>query len=159
LSCCIARRAWRTEIASEDLSILTEPVSVLAERVLARLHRKAQKQGAGFRQLAPEERHQLRITLKKLRYAAEFFHPLYEGRKAKRYIGQLSKLQDALGHQNDAAMTLPLLQKIEQDADAPDVHKALGVVIGWQARDVRAAAKPLRQSWRSFKGVSGFWGA
>jgi hypothetical protein len=75
------RRGWRSEVPSEALGALTQPASVLAMRVLARLHRKALKEGAHFARLEPEARHDLRVTLKKLRYAAEFFLPVFAKRR------------------------------------------------------------------------------
>src|SRR5882724_3444041 len=46
--------------------------------------------------------HKLRIALKKLRYAAEFFAPLYGRRRATRYIRTLKSLLDELGAANDS---------------------------------------------------------
>ena len=37
------------------------------------------KLGRDFKNLSAQERHQLRIALKKLRYTAEFFRSLYRG--------------------------------------------------------------------------------
>ncbi len=69
----IERRGWRNEIDSAALAVLSQPMLPLADKILARLHRKALKRGAHFRQLNIGAQHDLRIDLKKLRYAAEFF--------------------------------------------------------------------------------------
>jgi triphosphatase len=55
----IERRNWRTEVPSQALETLTEPVSALAGRVLTRLHCKALREGAHFERLRIEERHDL----------------------------------------------------------------------------------------------------
>ena len=73
----VERRGWRNEIDSEALAVLSQPMPALAGKILSRLHRKALKRGAHFRQLDIDAQHDLRIDLKKLRYAAEFFLPLY----------------------------------------------------------------------------------
>jgi triphosphatase len=73
LSRWLACRGWRIELENKSLAGLLEPVPILARRVLTRLHRKTLKQGMHFRHLQPEARHKLRIALKKLRYASEFF--------------------------------------------------------------------------------------
>jgi triphosphatase len=154
----IERRSWRTEVPSEALDTLTEPASALAVRVLERLHRKALKKGARFGRLQPEARHDLRVTLKKLRYAAEFFLPVFAGQAAaKRYVARLSKLQDALGHANDSTATRSLLGVAAQAGPTPDLHRAAGALIGWVARDQVAVAKSLRKRWRQFKATPGFW--
>ena len=154
----IERRGWRTEVPSAMLGTLAEPASALAVRALGQLHRKVLKQGSHFGQLQPEARHDLRITLKKLRYAAEFFLPLFADHPpAKRYIARLSKLQDALGHANDSTATRSLLKATEQAEFTPDLHRAVGALIGWLARDQLTVAKSLRKRWREFKAAPGFW--
>jgi CHAD domain-containing protein len=103
-------------------------------------------------------RHELRVTLKKLRYATEFFLPVFAGQaSAKRYVARLSKLQDALGHANDSTAMQSLLNVAVQAAPTPDVHRAAGALIGWVARDQLAVAKSLRKRWRQFKATPGFW--
>jgi triphosphatase len=158
LSRWIESRGWRNELQNRPLAVLLEPAPVFAGRVLARLHRKALRQGAHFRDLQPEARHQLRIALKKLRYAAEFFQGLYsENAKTRCYLGCLAKLQNALGHANDATMTQPFLSTVAGGPVAPEVQRAIGAVIGWQARDVIAVDKTLRKRWRRFKATPAFW--
>ena len=94
----VERRGWRNEIDSEALAVLSQPMPTLADKILARLHRKALKRGAHFRQLNIDAQHDLRIDLKKLRYAAEFFLPLYAAHApAKRYVRRLAKVQASLG--------------------------------------------------------------
>ena len=154
----IERRGWRNEVPSEALGILSEPISVLAGRALTKLEDTAFKRGEHFRRLPPQSRHRLRITLKKLRYATEFFLPLYgEGTEAKRYLSRLSKLQDALGYDHDAASTPELLGAIGQDSATPELHRAVGALIGWQARDGQLAAETLRKRWRQFKDTPPHW--
>jgi inorganic triphosphatase YgiF len=152
------RRAWRSEVPSEALGTLTQPASALAVRVLARLHRKALKEGAHFARLQPQARHDLRVTLKKLRYAAEFFLPVFaKDPSAKRWLARLAKLQDALGHAQDSTVTRSLLGVAGRAELTPDLHRAAGAAIGWLARDQLAAAKSLRKRWRDFKATPCFW--
>ena len=130
----------------------------LADKILARLHRKALKRGAHIRQLDTDAQHDLRIDLKKLRYAAEFFLPLHATHApAKRYVARLARLQNSLGRARDIASTRTLLDAIRQD-DQPALHLAIGAVTGWQARDQIAVAKTLRKRWRRFKATPAFWG-
>ena len=152
------RRGWRNEIDSEALAVLSQPIPTLADKILARLHRKALKRGAHFRQLNTDAQHDLRIDLKKLRYAAEFFSPLYATHApARRYVRRLARLQTSLGRARDIASTRILLDAIRQD-DQPALHRAIGAVAGWQARDQIAVAKTLRKRWRRFKATPAFWG-
>ena len=154
----VERRGWRNEIDSEALAVLSQPMPTLADKILTRLHRKALKRGAHFRQLNTDAQHDLRIDLKKLRYAAEFFLPLYAAHApAKRYVKRLARLQASLGRARDIASTRILLDAIRQD-DQPALYLAIGAVAGWQARDQIAMAKTLRKRWRRFKATPAFWG-
>ena len=67
---------------------------------------------SSFAELAPAERHQLRIALKKLRYAAEFFRSLYGEKEVAQYLKRMSALQDDLGHLNDVATAETLMDKL-----------------------------------------------
>ncbi|MET0744309.1 MAG: CHAD domain-containing protein [Microvirga sp.] len=85
-----------------------EPVEDLAEAELARRWKKIRKRGKHLKGLAPEERHQVRIDIKKLRYASEFFTGLYRRhgarKKQKHAVAVLEHLQERLGDLNDIAV-------------------------------------------------------
>lgn len=156
--CQLEHRGWRNGVASDAMTVLAEPVSSFGRRVLARSHRKALKRGRHFKHLAPEARHQLRLSLKKLRYTSEFFLPLYAGEPAAgKYLKRLSKLQDALGLANDAATTQPLLATLRNGAVAPELHYSIGALTGWQRRDGVEAARDLLRRWRKFEATRPFW--
>jgi CHAD domain-containing protein len=152
----IESRGWRNEMPSGSLALLVEPAGDFAGRVLTRLHRKALRRGAHFRNLAPDARHQRRIALKKLRYATDFFHRLY-GDDAEDYLACLSSLQDALGHDNDAAITQPFLLALACEPVSTEVQRSIGALMGWQARDRIAVSTPLRKQWRRFSALRPFW--
>lgn len=153
----IERRGWRGGLPSETMAVLAEPAEEFAGRVLARTHRKALKSGRGFGGLDPEARHQLRLALKKLRYTAEFFLPLHDGAAARKYLGRLSRLQDALGLANDAATTQHLIADLRGDKPGPNLHFAAGAVHGWQSRQTIEAGRKLKRRWRKFEAARPFW--
>jgi CHAD domain-containing protein len=152
----IESRGWRNELPSGSLALLLEPATEFAGRVLSRLHRKALQRGVHFRHLNAEGRHQLRIALKKLRYAAEFFHSLRD-RSDGRYLTCLATLQDALGHDNDATTTQPFLYALSLHPVMPEVQRAIGALMGWQARDRIAVQTVLRRQWQQFKAIKPAW--
>jgi triphosphatase len=158
LSQWIERRGWRTEIPAEALSVLSEPVCVLAARLLTRLHGKVLKRGRQLRRLDAEARHKLRVRLKSLRYACEFFQPLWPGEAAAHFVGRLAKLQATLGADSDAEATRSLLHAIGQAALTPELHRAIGAVIGWQACDRLVSLRRLRRRWRRLRATAPFWG-
>jgi len=151
-------RSWRQQPLSEEAALLFAPVTELADGLLAKRHRKARKLGAHFADLAPEQRHQLRIALKKLRYAAEFFRSLYGDKKVARYLRRLSALQDDLGHLNDVATAETLMDRLagEPAEDGPWCIGG-GIVIGWHARGVTQLEPLLVRDWEKFSKASPFW--
>jgi inorganic triphosphatase YgiF len=85
-----------------------QPAAALAEEELGRRWKKIIKQGRNLVELDPEERHQVRIEIKKLRYATEFFESLFKGGGAKKRkraaLSTLEALQETLGELNDIAV-------------------------------------------------------
>lgn len=155
----IERRGWRNEVSGDGLTSLSEPVSAFAALTLDRLYKKVLKQGAHFRHLSAGDRHQLRITLKKLRYTAEFFAGVYgDHGGAGRWLSRLSKLQTALGRDHDAVTLPELLAAIEGgEPAAPDLQRPIGALLGWSARDSGTAAETLEERWRKFKHTPCYW--
>ncbi|GEO36128.1 inorganic triphosphatase [Skermanella aerolata] len=152
-------RSWRQQPLSEEAARLFAPVRELSDGLLAKRHRKARKRGAGFADLAPAERHQLRIALKKLRYAAEFFRSLYGDKEVARYLKRLSALQDDLGHLNDVATAEMLMGRLAgESAEGEGLWRiGGGMVIGWHARGVTQLEPCLVRDWHKFAKATPFW--
>ncbi|HET7888402.1 MAG TPA: CHAD domain-containing protein [Bradyrhizobium sp.] len=80
------------------------PIGDFAAALMQRRTRKVRKQGRHLNELSPRQRHKLRIKVKKLRYAVDFFEALYPAKadeELARFSGRLKKIQDALGALND----------------------------------------------------------
>jgi len=99
----------------------------------------------------------VRIALKRLRYAMDFFRPLFAEKRAKPFASQLSKLQDAFGHLNDVATAEALLQRVAADSADPGLHRAAGMVLGWHARGAESTEPELLAQWDAFRAVRPFW--
>ena len=123
---------WREDATPKGAPWLDRPIVAFADRLLARRHRKALKLGRRFEDLTPPERHRLRIALKKLRYATEFFDSLHAGKRARPYLAALKELQDALGHLNDVAVAERLLRGLSEPAgeQRAAIGRASGLVLG-----------------------------
>src|SRR4029077_5179557 len=104
------------------------------------------------------ERHELRKKLKKLRYAVEFFAPLYPQKRVEPFLKRLKNLQTVFGDLNDAAMVRSALAaRTAPGSGEPQSERATGWVIG--ATQARAAfswagAKDL---WGSLEDTRPFW--
>lgn len=131
-----------------------------ADGALTRLLRKARKRAPAAIAGSASERHRLRITLKKLRYAGEFFRSLFDAREAKRFLRRLERLQDWLGVQNDLATERQVLQQILDRApleQLPELSRSAGFLEGWGARGQEKASRKLAKQWARFEETRPFW--
>jgi len=155
----LSAKRWR-QPRQKDRGSLVEPIQKLARRVLKKRHDAALKLGHDFSGLSAEQRHQLRIALKKLRYTADFFRSLYPKKNAKPYFRALARMQNCLGHMNDVVVAEHLLEWMTSANQRQRVFAhlltAAGTVIGWHARGA-SAAKEAEENWRKFRDVGCFW--
>ena len=98
---------WTTDDDKERKALRRRPAAKHANKMLTKLRRRVKRKGAGLRHLSVGQRHRLRISAKRLRYATEFFAATFPGEaSAKRRLESLSALkdlQDSLGGLNDLA--------------------------------------------------------
>jgi inorganic triphosphatase YgiF len=143
-----------TQIQSRTEAARTK-VDSFAEDVLHHRLRKIRKDGKHLRTLSAQDRHKLRIRIKKIRYALEFFESLHKGRERKR-LTRLSRhlkgLQGMLGSLNDFAAH----RKMAADAalHAPRANRrarafTAGIMLGEEKEATRpllkGAAKAIKQ--------------
>lgn len=136
-----------------DGSARSAPARAFAAQLIARRHRKILKRAASLAEGTAQERHAVRIAAKKLRYAAEFFAPLFSGKRTAIYLKRLGALQDALGHFNDAATATRLAAETAGDHDPATV----GAVGGWVAAQAVALRPKLDRTWQRFAEAKPFW--
>ncbi|MGH0297938.1 CHAD domain-containing protein [Sinorhizobium meliloti] len=109
----ISMKDWRSD--KKGAALLASPAKSFASTVLDKLWKRVTR-GGNLVDLDDEARHQLRITAKKLRYAAEFFSPLCMGKaetkRHQRFITAMEGLQDQLGSLNDLATAPDMLSKL-----------------------------------------------
>lgn len=108
LATWIEHGEWLTAQHNADQSEQDTPNSALAgtlAQALTSRFRKVKRHSRHFRRLDASDRHRLRIEVKKLRYAAEFFGSLFPGAPAaeqrQAMSDALNRLQDLLGELND----------------------------------------------------------
>ncbi|AYG63407.1 CHAD domain-containing protein [Rhizobium jaguaris] len=86
-----------------------------ASEALDKMRKKIKKHGRDLLGVDDEQRHQVRKDAKKLRYAAEFFGPLFtekrSARRHKHFIAAMERLQDQLGTLNDLVIGPDVLEK------------------------------------------------
>jgi triphosphatase len=138
------------------------PVKSVAPRMLDEYLIKARKRGRRVEDLDPRDCHRLRISLKKMRYAAEFYGPLYKKKKVKKYVSRIKELQDLLGALNDASQVRATLSQLTLDESLSprtqaDLCFASGLVNGWHCARAARLGKSAVKHWDKFKRIEPFW--
>ncbi len=152
----IEARGWRRDVAPDALGQLAEPAVNFARRMLSDQYAKVLKRGRRLKSLDAEERHRLRLAVKKLRYVAEFLLPLYGQRKStRRFSRKLAALQEELGRYNDIAVTASLLAGL--GAGSAHGGTAAAAIAGWQAHAIMGVEPRLRDTWSEFVKTKAPW--
>lgn len=110
-------------------------LTAFARQRLRKLRKRARKRFAAAREAAcilrPDDLHDLRVSLKQLRYTTEFFAPLLDDKVATHYVSSLHQVQDQLAYLEDV-LTARTIMLDWADA-TPALTGAAHFVIGWHA--------------------------
>ena len=163
---CALRHADDLGKVAEDGPGLDQPLAELASHALSRAHRKLLKRGNGFETLSKPERHEVRIALKRLRYALDFFGSVFESDGKKKFIKRLARLQEDLGRMNDVAVAETMLARLVGVAsDGPAAAEppqgqlafAAGGILGWHRRRAAEIDLQVVADWNAFVSAEPFW--
>ncbi len=140
---------------------LDRPLARLAGALLDERHGRVLKRGRGLQRQSDERRHRLRIALKKLRYASDFFATQFPGATTRRHVKAARRLQDDFGRLNDAAVAERLLEGLlrSRAGGAGDAALALGAgqVVGWNAVARSGSLAAIAGKWRRFTKLPPYW--
>jgi inorganic triphosphatase YgiF len=160
LAVAVEARVWRDGANSEKFDQFLRPARVLAAESLGKSLKKAIRRAKHLTELDTDQRHQLRIELKRLRYTAEFFAPLFSNKAVSPFLERLSKLQDLFGTLNDAATAAHILRRINEHAGArggPERVEAAAFVDGWHQSQVGPTWDKAQKRWKRFIKAKPFW--
>jgi triphosphatase len=106
----------------------------------------------------------LRIAVKKLRYASEFFGGLFPGHKAKKRLSavqvSLKELQDHLGALNDIQVHQKLIPKLASGKSRTKRRQrvfAAGVASGREQSEIEPLLNSAVKDARRFDQIRPFW--
>ncbi len=163
----IDERLWcegpRGPVLATGLVAFEQPAMALANHVLNHRLKVAKKHARKLENLNEPERHRLRIALKKLRYTAEFFAPLYPQDAVGPFIKRLSQMQDILGLLQDVAVARNTLAHLieeppeERSGPRADLSFAAGIVYGWHLDRSANAWNDAVGRWKRFAKAKPFW--
>ncbi len=136
-----------------------EPLREFAAHCLTKHAPKLGRKHKRLAKMPVSERHALRIEVKKLRYAAEFFTGLFaalDARQSKqRFVKTLGRLQESLGALNDMAVAAGNAGNLFADVE-PIAAAGLEVQLGDLLKpSKKQAAKMLRRSAKALAKIGG----
>jgi len=127
-------RAWeQAELKKKQAKHLASNILPYSRKLLDKQERRVLAAGSHVDRDDAVAMHQLRIECKKLRYAAEFFRPLFAGMDV--FISHMKGLQDLLGVMNDVAVTRHLLDDLLANESDHEVLVYAGGLVGWRTCD------------------------
>lgn len=139
---------WEESEVQENASWMSGPLGELWKKVRKRGQRWEEKGG-------DTEAHRLRIAVKTLRYAVEFFESLLGEKKVARFGARLREVQGAFGSLNDVATARELLE--EKARRHQGRREAQQFVLGWFAGKADENRRMLVSAWKALKASSPPW--
>ncbi len=151
-------KAWRDKLSGKERRLLKKNIVPFAVKALNKCERRVMTAGSNIKSRSDEELHRLRIQCKKLRYAAEFFTPLFDRQRMRNYINRLKELQDMLGMMHDIAVVKddilgPLLTPVKDK----QAHRFADQFIAEQKGQYNDVQKNLFRRWKDFASTSAPW--
>ncbi|AYG95062.1 CHAD domain-containing protein [Brevundimonas naejangsanensis] len=148
---------WRTDPDPVRTWRRARPVAAFAGEALERLNRRVRRGGRRLDRLDAAGRHRLRIRVKRLRYAAEFFAGLFDHpRRERRFLKALETTQDAFGALNDLAVARDRIPA-EARLTAPEIAFAAGRLIGRREQDAAALHAASDRAFARLSETRPFW--
>ena len=158
LAAFIEGRGWLDPADHSQTVRLATPVAEAAPALLDAQLKRVLKRGRHFAELDSEALHEVRKSLKKLRYAVDMLGPAYPPAAVSTYLEPLKELQDGFGSMNDAAMAADELTGPDAPAaDDPPAQRAVGWTLGTLAARVTEDRRALGKRWRHLKSAAPFW--
>jgi triphosphatase len=152
-------RSWRDQPASEEAALLFTSIGQVAPRLIERNWHRTRKRSRRFKHMTQEQRHGLRIALKKLRYTIEFLADLFDHDEVKALEKRLKPLQEDLGHLNDVRTARALTEEVSRHVNegGNEISRAGGIVLGWHDRGAFDREPRLRKKVKRLRRAKPFW--
>lgn len=153
-------RRWHDGATPDQVASLRTLAVDLARHLFDERYDETLAVAGDFAALAAGERHAVRIQIKKLRYATEFFGMLFPRRQVTPFLAAMKALQDQLGLNNDLEVARGLLKKAPKrvsGSERRDVAFAAGVIIGWHSHVSGHREQGVLRSWDRLLRQRPFW--
>ena len=149
-------RAWEQSVSDpKHQKRLQMRLVKFSRKLLDKQERKVLELGSHIDRSDAVAMHRLRIECKKLRYAADFFLPLYSGFTA--FLEHMKGLQDILGVMNDIAVMHHLLEMLLADSNDHEILEYAGAIVGWRTREFYFQLENFDRYWDEFTEATHPW--
>ena len=152
-----AARDWRDQPVSKQSALLLAPIETVAPGLISRRYKHLRSAIEDFAALDMEQRHQVRIAVKKLRYTVDLLESLFPRNAVAAFVRLLKPLQDGLGHANDVRVAGDLVAQLLAADDHPAIDRAAGIVLGWHDRGLAENEHKLLKQLDEFRHARSFW--
>ena len=160
LSIWRCRAHWWDSAASSKAIDLSEPVRKYCAKQLKKQNKIVRKKFQKLGKKSEDERHKLRLAVKKLRYTIDFCANIYPDKQVSIFQRKLNPVQAGLGYLNDVLAAELLIEKlmgVKPDPDTPAWLYTAGIVIGWHRREAKLTEKKLFKHVNRFLETNAFW--
>ena len=153
LDAWLSGRGWNSDDAARDGR--KERAEDFARKRVNRRLRKLLAEYGDVSDLSVDERHELRIAAKKVRYGLEFFAALLPSKRTEHLSTALKQLQDCLGHLNDIDVADRTIATLT--AQAADVAARRKIASGgrhisrYHKKAAKAAEPKAERIWRKIR--------
>jgi triphosphatase len=141
----------------EETDGLEQPIVKHARKALRKAWKKASTYGRELDRASPECRHELRKALKKLRYMAEFFTPLFDKSQTAKFIKRLKAMQHVLGYLNDVRMAPRLEAVRERHHGDIEAAKVAAYIVGRHEAEAEHVWSQAGKAWKGLVASPRFW--
>ena len=142
-------KGWRRRMSKKDRKALYCKIPPFAAWVLEDHRAQVLKVGAKIQSMDDETLHDLRIDCKKLRYASEFFAPLY-GDAMPPFTRRLKQLQDVLGLLHDCMVMEGLQQDLLKGKQVKKLNRIARKLMDQRRKSAVDLKTVLFESWDNF---------
>ncbi len=153
-------RRWHDGATAEQIVEMRRPAVELARELFEQRYDETLRLAGDFAALAAEDRHTVRIQIKKLRYATDFFGMLFARNRVTPMLAAMKALQDQLGLNNDVEVARQLLKKVPKRAHGRERRQlvfAAGLVVGWHSHVSGHREQGAIYAWDRFIAKRPFW--
>ena len=151
---------WRNSSDEKVRDSRSVSAADFSRRLLNRRLRNLRADYNDIEALTVDERHEMRIAVKKTRYGAEFFQALLPVKRAQRFSGVLTDLQDNLGHLNDIDVAKRTIDMLVNDASSGTERRQIAAggssISAWHKNAAAEAAPKTAKLWRKLKKIPSF---